>query len=133
MIESKDPNLIETTRNFWRIVVIQEVITNNTIVLVDVLLCFMKIFLVCLLCCCVSGIFIDPNTFRIKPKGCSRPPPDGKIPSKIQSLQPWKYVKSEDLPNSFDWRWKDSRVMVTPIQNQFMPKFCGSLDCAMQI
>jgi hypothetical protein len=65
-----------------------------------------------------------PKHYKTKRQGCSRKPLDGVIPQRVIHKEPWKYTV--ELPAQFDWRYHNHKVLVTPIQNQFMPKFCGT-------
>jgi len=71
-------------------------------------------------------LFINVSTCKKNSKvGCYRAP-NGKIPQLIKSPLPWTYIKPEDIPKNFDWRNVNGKCLVTPIGNQFSPKFCGS-------
>jgi len=59
-------------------------------------------------------------------KGCKRPPAPGTILEHVETPRPQDYLTPEDLPQKFDWRWKDRTNFATPIRSQLMPKFCGS-------
>jgi len=50
----------------------------------------------------------------------------GDPPSFVVSEQPKDYVRPEDLPVEFDWRFVNNTVFTTKILNQLQPKFCGS-------
>jgi cathepsin X len=44
----------------------------------------------------------------------------------IRTPKPHTYIKSEDLPENFDWRDVNGRSFVTSDQNQHIPVYCGS-------
>ena len=53
---------------------------------------------------------------------CSLPTPDNAYIDCIQLTPlPGTYTKAEDLPMSFDWRFKDGVNYVTPTLNQHIP------------
>jgi hypothetical protein len=54
--------------------------------------------------------------------GCDRPARQF-VADLITSPLPSSYIKA--VPDAFDWRNVNGIGMLTPVGNQFMPKYCG--------
>ena len=73
----------------------------------------------------IVACFLLPCSAVSPPEGCYKET-KGPRPSHVVSKMPYDYIRSETLPEDFDWRMVNGTCYVSAVTNQFLPSPCGS-------